>query len=73
MTIKEFAVKYMLQYHVAYKASFMVKPIATMNRDRDYDEKELHDATVKYLKRRLREIKGLHQQYYDALNQLNKQ
>ena len=70
MTIKEFAVKYTIPYHVAYKASFRVKPIATMQRDRDYDEDALYEETIRYTKRRLREIKELYCQYVDSLKKL---
>ena len=45
MTIKEFANKYGIPYHVAYEATYRVKPISTMMRDRDFPEDELFDAT----------------------------
>lgn len=73
MTIKEFAYKYTLPYHVAYKASFTVKPIATLERDRDYREEDLLKETREYIKRRLRDIKGQYEQYVTALMNLKKE
>ena len=70
MTIKEFAVKYTLPYHVAYKASFHVKPVESIVRDRDYDEKELCNEIIRYCKRRLREIKAQYEQYADSIRSL---
>lgn len=70
MTIKEFAYKYTLPYHVCYKASFTVKPVATLERDRDYREDDLRKSVTAYVKRRLREIKGQYETYIDALGKL---
>lgn len=52
MTIKEFANKYGIPYHVAYEATYRVKPISTMMRDRDFPEDELFDATSDLIKDR---------------------
>ena len=63
MTIHEFAAKYAVPYHVAYKASFRLIPIQAYNRERDYDEQELYDKTKHYIRRRLVETKELYEQY----------
>jgi len=70
MTIKEFAAKYTIPYHLAYKASFRVHPVASMARDRDFDEKELHTEAVAYIKKRLRDTRNQYQMYADAFTNL---
>ena len=70
MTIKEFAYKYTLPYHLVYKASFTVQPIATLERDRDYREEDLLKETTTYVRRRLRDIKVQYGQYVTALEKL---
>lgn len=70
MTINEFAAKYSVPYHVAYKASFRVRPVATLNRERDYDEQELHTETGRYIRQRLRDTRALYEQYVEAYNNL---
>ena len=45
MTIREFADKYHVPYHIVYEATYKVQAISTMRRDREYIEKELFDAT----------------------------
>ena len=70
MTIKEFAYKYTLPYHLVYKASFTIQPVATLIRDRDYREEDLIKETRTYVKRRLRDIKGQYEQYAAALGKL---
>ena len=71
MTIKEFAAKYCIPYHVAYKASFTVKPIATIFRDRDFKEDELYRETRKYIRRRLTDIRSEYQQYVNSWKNIN--
>ena len=70
MTIKEFAYKYTLPYHLVYKASFTVQPIATLERDRDYRVEDLLKETTTYVRRRLRDIKVQYGQYVTALEKL---
>ena len=45
MTIKEFAEKYHVPYHIVYEATYKVQAISTMRRDREYPEGELFEAT----------------------------
>lgn len=52
MTIKGFADKYNIPYHTAYQASYGVKPVSTMMKDREYPEKELFDNLVTMLHNR---------------------
>ena len=70
MTIKEFAAKYAIPYHLAYKASFRVHPVASMARDRDFDEKDLHAEAVAFIKRRLRDTRNQYRMYADAFENL---
>ena len=53
MTIKEFANKYGIPYHVAYEATYRVKPISTMQRDRDFPEDELFKAASDLIEARI--------------------
>ena len=41
MTIKEFARKYDIPYHIAYNATVGLKPTASIWRDKDFVESEL--------------------------------
>ena len=52
MTLKEFSKKYEVKYGVVYAASYLVKPISTMQRDRDFPEEELYRQVTKELHRR---------------------
>lgn len=58
MTLKEFAEKHGVPYHIVYGASYRVKPVATMQRDRDFLEKDLLDAVTAMLQERI----GYHRQ-----------
>lgn len=72
MTIKEFSNKYKVPYHLAYAASYKVKPVWTMTRDRDYDEKELYKAVHFLLEERVKKTSAtlaIQQQALDNLNQ----
>ena len=53
MTLKEFAQKYDVPYHVVYEASYKVPAISTMMRDRDFPEDELFDATSDLIEERI--------------------
>ena len=70
MTIKEFARKYSVPYHVCYKATFTVRAVATLVREQDYDEGELKAAIRKYIKRRLHDIKAQYEQYAESWKNL---
>ena len=73
MTIHEFAAKYTVPYHVAYKASFRLQPVSAANREREFNESELLTETKKYIRRRLIETKDLYTQYARAYANLKKQ
>ena len=63
MTIREFIQKYQIPYHVAYEATYKVKPVSTMIRDRDYQEDELYKAVVEMLAERIdRHKRIIHEQ-----------
>ena len=70
MTIKEFSDKYQIPYNIAFKASYVVKPAATFRCDREYDEKELYDETLRYAKGRLKTLKRQHDAYATAIRNL---
>ena len=53
MTIKEFANKYGIPYHIAYEATYRVKTISTMRRDREYPEDELFNAASDLIEARI--------------------
>lgn len=70
MTIKEFAEKYGLPYHVAYEATYGVKTVSTRIRDRDFLEKDLFDATIStinYKVMRLQKRIGIQKDYYQRM------
>ena len=54
MTLKEFAEKYKVPYHIVYESSYMVQPVGTMQRDRDFPEDDLFDAVDKILNKRMK-------------------
>lgn len=58
MTIKEFANKYGIPYHIAYNATYHVKPISNLVRDRDYLEEDLFTATSKDIEARINRLQG---------------
>ena len=69
MTIKEFANKYGIPYHVAYNATYHVKPISNLVRDRDYLEEDLFTATSKDIEARINRLQGkLSQANRDFIN-----
>ena len=46
MTLKGYAQKYKVPYHIVYESSYKVQPISTWIRDRDYPENELSEAML---------------------------
>ena len=68
MTIKEFSDKYQIPYNIAYKASYVVKPIPRY--DVEYDEQALLDETLKHVRARLKLLKFQCNQYETALKNL---
>ena len=70
MTCKEFANKYDIPYHIAYAATYKVKPVSSMIRDRDYPEKELLNAVRKMLEQRIRKNRTILDEQVNALNRL---
>ena len=50
MTLKEFAQKYDVSYHIVYEASYKVPSMLTMKKDREYPEKELFAEVKNVLK-----------------------
>ena len=70
MTCKEFATKYNIPYHIAYAATYMVKPVSSMLRDRDYPEDAMLDAVRKMLQQRIKKNKAILEEQVNALNRL---
>ena len=66
MTVKEFSEKYDLPYNIAYKASYVIHGYGQM-RDRNYDEQELKEETIRFAKSRLKVLKMQYEQYRTAL------
>jgi len=52
MTLKQFSEKYGIKYNIVYTASYLVKPISTDLRDRDFPENELYKTVMKELRHR---------------------
>ena len=46
MTIKAFSEKYHINYNVAFNASKSVKPVSTLERDKDFSEDELFNSLI---------------------------
>ena len=59
MTIREFADKYGIPYHIVYEATYKVSAISTMRRDREYPEDKLFDATDELIQTRVEKHKRL--------------
>ena len=72
MTCKEFSIKYNIPYHIAYAATYKVKPVSSMLRDRDYPEDALLDAVRKMLQQRIKKNKAILDEQVNALNRLPK-
>ena len=70
MTIKEFSDKYQIPYNIAFKASYVVHPVETFRRDKEYNEQELYNESVKYAKSRLKMLTYQRDQYVTALKNL---
>lgn len=70
MTLKEFALKYNVPYHVVYEASYKVPTVSTMRKDREYPEKELFLQVRRLVNARLkhhRELAGKQAEILDKL------
>lgn len=73
MTIKEFADKYQIPYNIAYKASYVVRPMSAFRCDKEYDEQELYDETLRYVRSRLVIIRYQCDMYETALRNMTQQ
>ena len=72
MTIKGFADKYNIPYHIAYEASYNVQPIGTWERDKDYPEDDLFNETKKLISKRIEKHRKLLNQALRSEVNLNK-
>ena len=54
MTIKAFAEKYGINYNLAFEASQGVKPVPTLERNKDFPEDELFDNLIAIYHRKRR-------------------
>ena len=52
MTIKEFAKVYEIPYSLAWQASYDVRPTSTLERNKDFSERELYESTMHILSQR---------------------
>ena len=55
MTIREFAKKYEISYHLAWEASYDVKPVSTITRDKDFPEDELYHSVMRILSSKIQD------------------
>lgn len=53
MTIREFADKYHIPYHIVYEATYKVHAVSTMRRDRDFLEDDLFKAADELIQERV--------------------
>lgn len=70
MTLKEFSEKYDVPYYLVYEASYRVRPISSMIRDRDFDEECLFRETVKLIERRIMKYEKMMKQNIEAQKKL---
>ena len=59
MTLKGYAQKYKVPYHIVYESSYKVQPISTWIRDRDYPENELTEAILEIADERIEKYSRL--------------
>ena len=70
MTIREFADKYDIPYHIVYESTYKVQTVSTMRKDREYPEKELFTEVRSLVNERLkyhRELAGKQAEILDKL------
>jgi hypothetical protein len=70
MTLKEFAQKYDVPYHVVYEASYKVPAISTMRKDREYPEKELFLEVRRVVTNRISRHRDLARKQAEILDHL---
>ena len=66
MTLKEFSDKYCVDYNTVFKASCNVKPVSTLQRDKDFPEEELYKQVNKELNNRI----FIHLEYVGKYNSI---
>lgn len=70
MTLKEFAQKYDVPYHIVYEASYKVPAISTMRKDREYPEKELFLEVRRVVTNRISRHRDLTRKQAEILDHL---
>lgn len=70
LTLKEFSRKYQVPYHIVYEASYKVHAISTMQKDREYPEKELFTEVRSVLSGRMRHHRDLARKQAEILDKL---
>ena len=70
MTLKEFAKKYDIPYHIVYEASYKVPVISTLQRDREYPEKALFVEVRRVVKNRISRHRDLAMKQEEILDHL---
>ena len=70
MTLKEYAQKYGVPYHIVYESSYKVQPISTWIRDRDYPENKLTEAILEIAEQRINKHKRLMAQQIAIKNRI---
>jgi hypothetical protein len=72
MTIKEFAEKYDVPYHLVYESTYKVPSYSTIRKDREYPEDGLFRETERIIEARMNRHKELYQQARKAFMNLRK-
>lgn len=73
MTIKEFAEKYKVPYHLVYESTYKVPSYSTIRKDREYPEDGLFRETERIIEARMNRHKELYQQARKAFMNLRKE
>lgn len=73
MTIKEFAEKYNVPYHLVYESTYKVPSYSTIRKDREYPEDGLFRETERIIEARMNKHKKLYQQARQAFVNLRKE
>ena len=73
MTLKKFADKYQIPYHVVYNASYLVTPASREIYDRQYREEELKKAVRKMTVRRIRKFAGYLKKQQEILEKMKEE
>ena len=72
MTIKEFADKYNVPYHLVYESTYKVPSYSTIRKEREYPEDGLFRETERIIEARLEKHGKMYRQALDAFINLQR-